>query len=152
MEDEITYQAVVARLAPCGIDCERCVMYADGRVRRRATSLAEALEGFENMAAKMAGHLPVLAQYDRFAEILALFSGASCTGCRSRGSNLSFCAARSCYREHNVDFCFQCDEYPCERNGYPAEFLERWRSYNDRMREVGVEQYYRESLDEPRYY
>jgi hypothetical protein len=28
---------------------------------------------------------------------------------------------------------------------------ERWRSYNDRMREVGAEDYYRESLTRPRY-
>jgi hypothetical protein len=28
---------------------------------------------------------------------------------------------------------------------------ERWRTINDRMRAVGPEQYYRESLEKPRY-
>lgn len=31
MEDQITYQDVVTRLAPGGIDCERCVMNEEGR-------------------------------------------------------------------------------------------------------------------------
>jgi hypothetical protein len=44
-------------------------------------------------------------------------AGASCTGCRGGGSSLPFCAARRCFKEH----------------------------------EVGVKEYYRESLQTPRY-
>ena len=50
-----------------------------------------------------------------------------------------------------MDYCFQCDEYPCSRTDYPENFDKRWRAINDRMREVGVEDYYRESLQTPRY-
>lgn len=151
MEARITYQEVVERLAPCGIDCERCVRYKDGRVRRAATDLGEALAGFENMAPRVADRLPALKEYGRFAEILDLFTQADCAGCRAAGCPLPFCAARTCYREQGVDFCFQCADYPCDRNQYPENMSERWRAYNDRMREVGAEQYYQESLDKPRY-
>jgi hypothetical protein len=151
MDEEITYDSVVERLAPCGIDCERCVMYADGRVRHHAGALAEALRGFENMAPRVVDRLPSLAGYDAFSEILGLLGSASCAGCRNGGSNLPFCAARICYKEHGVDFCAQCSEYPCARNDYPENLRLRWQEYNDRMREVGVEQYYRESLERPRY-
>jgi hypothetical protein len=151
MEEQLTYQDIVARLAPCGLDCERCVMYAGGRVKNLATGLAEALQGFENMAPRVADRLPVLREYDRFIEVLKLFTKAECAGCRSGGPQLPFCAARTCFREQAVDFCFQCEEYPCERNAFPENMAQRWRSSNDRMREAGVEEFYTESLERPRY-
>jgi hypothetical protein len=127
-------------------------MCADGVIQRSATELATALEGFEGMAPRMAGHAPALAGYQQFADVLQLLAGASCTGCRGGGSSLPFCAARRCFKKQGVDYCFQCDEYPCSRNEYPENFEKRWRTVNDRMREVGVEEYYRESLQIPRYH
>lgn len=103
------------------------------------------------MAPKVADRVPALAEYERFREILCLFAGADCPGCRAGGSPLPFCAARTCFREQKVDFCFQCDLYPCDRNQYPENLGQRWRACNDRMREVGAEQYYQESLEKPRY-
>ncbi len=103
------------------------------------------------MAPRVADRFPVLDEYAHFSQTLELFSGASCVGCRNGGSTLPFCAARTCYREQGVDFCAQCAEYPCERNSYPQNMVERWRSHNDRIREVGVAQFYRESLERPRY-
>lgn len=151
MEERPTYAEVVSRLAPCGLDCERCVMCATGRVKTLATELADALRGFESMASRVADRLPSLREYSHFAEILGFFARVDCQGCRSGGPQLPFCAARTCYREQGVDFCFQCGEYPCERNAYPEAMAKRWLSMNDRMREVGVEEFYKESLARPRY-
>jgi hypothetical protein len=151
VEEEITYEEVVRRLAPCGIDCARCVRYQSGDIKRLATELGDALGGFAAMAARSADRVPALRDYDRFAEIMSFFQGADCAGCRENGCPLPFCAARDCFREKEVDFCFQCDEYPCGRNQYPEMMAERWQVINDRMREVGPEQYYRESLEKPRY-
>jgi hypothetical protein len=103
------------------------------------------------MAPRMTAHAPALAHYQQFADALDLFANASCIGCRGGGSNLPFCAARRCHKGQGVDYCFQCDQYPCTWNEYPEDFDKRWRAANDRMREVGVEEYYRESLQEPRY-
>jgi Protein of unknown function (DUF3795) len=151
MDVDPTYAEILDRLAPCGLDCHRCVMCSDGVVKRSAAALVAALEGFENMAPRVTARAPALEGYRQFADVLAVFAGASCTGCRGGGSTLPFCAARTCFREQGVDYCFQCREYPCKRNQYPESFEERWRANNDRMREVGVEQYYRESLQQPRY-
>ena len=151
MDEASRYTDIVQRLAPCGLDCERCVMYAEGRVKNLAVGLAKALEGFESMAPRVADRFPVLGDYDHFTKTLEFFSAATCTGCRNGGSELPFCAARTCFREQGVDFCAQCAEYPCERNSYSQNLVERWRSYNDRIREVGVEEFYRESLERPRY-
>jgi hypothetical protein len=151
MEESFTYDDVVSRLAPCGLDCERCVNYAEGTVTTLAAALGEALEGFDTMAPRVADRVPALASYGGFREVLDFFVHAGCTGCRAGGSQLPFCAARTCFREQGVDFCFQCSEYPCERNSYPENLAERWRARNDRMREVGAERFYAESLSEPRY-
>ena len=151
MTEELSYGDVVERLAPCGIDCERCVMCGWGRVKDLAAGLAKALAGFENMAPRVADRFPVLRGYEGFAGVLELFAGAACAGCRHGGSALPFCAARTCFKEQGVDFCFQCAEYPCTRNSYPENLMQRWRAKNDRMLEVGVKQYYQESLERPRY-
>ena len=60
MDELVDYDSILERLAPCGVDCERCTWYADGRVRREAMQLKLDLEGFENLAARMAGEIPVL--------------------------------------------------------------------------------------------
>jgi hypothetical protein len=151
MENRHSYEDISERLAPCGLDCHRCVAFERGDVRRLATELASALQGFENMAPKVADRVPGLKDYDLFAGILSHFAQAACPGCRAGGGPLPFCAARTCHREQGVDYCFQCGEYPCGRNGYPENLVARWRGNNDRMREAGVEQFYRESLERPRY-
>ena len=151
MNDPLPYERILERLAPCGIDCGRCVMRVGGVVQRAAAGLADAVEGFDNMAARMAEHAPALGGYDRFKQVLGLFAGAPCAGCRAGGSTLPFCAARTCFKEQDVDFCFQCSLYPCYRNSYPELFAETWRKNQDRMREVGVERFYEESLQKPRY-
>jgi hypothetical protein len=148
---DLTYQQILGRLAPCGIDCQRCVMCADGVVQRTASDLSVALEGFDKMAARMAEHASGLAGYEKFQQILGLLTEVTCTGCRVGGSSLPFCAARTCFREHGVGYCFQCEDYPCAHNDYPEQFAQHWRAANDRMREVGVEQYYGESLLKARY-
>ncbi len=64
---------------------------------------------------------------------------------------MPFCAARTCLREKSVDFCFECDEFPCGSNSY-AELLEKkGRDNNGRMKEIGVGAFYEESLQRPCY-
>jgi hypothetical protein len=147
----VTYDIVLGRLAPCGLDCTRCVAYVDGDVKRLATELGEALVGYEKMAARMAGFVPALAHYGEFADVLAFLKNGSCTGCRAGGSTAPFCAARTCFREKGVDFCFQCDEFPCTRNQYPDSLRERWLAYGRRMQEIGAEAFCEEQLAKPRY-
>lgn len=151
MDTALTYEQILERLAPCGLDCERCVRYEKGRVRRQATELAQSLAGFENLASRMAEHAPVLQSYEGFREVLDYLTQGGCIGCRAGGGLLPFCAARTCHAEKAVDYCFQCDEYPCERNSYPEPLHRGWRERNERMRTLGVERFYEESLESPRY-
>ena len=151
METGPTYEEILERLAPCGSGLRAVRPLREGADQAVGHGACRILEGFENMAPKVIERAPVLKDYAAFAKVLEFFTDAGCTGCRAGGCPLPFCAARVCYQEKGVDYCFQCDEYPCGRNSYPEEFGTRWRDKNDRMREVGVEQFYRESLGSPRY-
>lgn len=143
--------AIRKRLAPCGLDCQRCAMFAEGDIAGHSRKLAGLLEGFERAAATAAGRVPVLAGYPSFRAVLEFLSGASCAGCRHGRMTLPFCAARTCAADKGVDFCFECGEYPCNRNNYPPHLAVSWRTCNDRMREIGVEAFYDEQLGTPRY-
>jgi hypothetical protein len=151
MHEAQNYESILECLAPCGVDCERCAWYSGGRVQKEAASLRLNLEGFERLAERVAQEHTALAGYSEFADVLEFLAKGSCAGCRASGSQLPFCAARLCHREKGVDFCFQCEEYPCSRNQYPEMLKARWRMANDRMTQVGVEAFYRESLERPRY-
>lgn len=142
---------IVKRLSPCGIDCHRCAMFIGGDIAGHARKLAGLLAGFDSAAARIAGNVPILAGYPSFRAVLEFFCGASCAGCRNGGMELPFCAARKCAPETGVEFCFECREYPCKRNNYPPPLSAKWRSCNDRMKEIGVEAFYDEQLGTPRY-
>lgn len=145
------YEVALSELAPCGLDCSRCFGYAGGEIRDLAATLLDRLGNFDRVARRLSGVVPAFQEYPRFHEVLTVMAGASCLGCRAGGGHFPPCAAKSCFREKGVDFCFQCDEYPCQRNGFDKGLLRRWRQMNDRMREIGVEAYYREQKKIPRY-
>jgi hypothetical protein len=56
-----------------------------------------------------------------------------------------------CCRAHGVDFCFQCNEFPCERTVFDPDLKDRWIAMNARMKEVGVQTYLLETKDLCRY-
>jgi hypothetical protein len=145
------HQEILARLAPCGVGCGRCIAYGKGEIKRWAGSIREALTGFEKMVTAWADNIPALAQYAGFRAVLDLLADASCAGCRVERSKSPICEARTCCREKGVEFCFQCDEFPCDRNQYPDHLRQRWLSNNQRMKEIGVEQFFQEQAKKPRY-
>ena len=146
------YEEIVQRLAPCGLDCSRCFNCHDGTIRRSATDLRDALAGFQKRAMSIAKNMyPEMEGYEQFAQVLDVMTRGRCQGCRSGGPQMPFCTARTCFREKGVDFCFECDEYPCSRNRYPELLAKKWSVNNERMKEAGVEAFYEESLQRPRY-
>jgi hypothetical protein len=58
---------------------------------------------------------------------------------------------RDCYKSKGVDFCFQCDEFPCEKSNFDEHLKRRWIQINKRMKEIGIESYYQETKENPRY-
>ncbi|MDT8902254.1 DUF3795 domain-containing protein [Anaeroselena agilis] len=145
------YHEAVARLAPCGLDCSRCADFRDGEIRALSARLKELLGNYQRLAAMKAAGRPEFAHYGQFAAILDSFAAAPCSGCR--GDNVTCpldCTAKTCHKDNGVDFCFQCGEYPCDKQ-FEGKLRDRWRSINDRMREIGAAAYCEEQGKLPRY-
>ena len=142
---------IVKELAPCGIDCSRCSSFEGGEIRKNSQALLENLGNFEAFASKISEFVPAMKNYSNFREILEFFSAASCKGCRNGGGKNSSCSAKECFKEKNVDFCFQCDEYPCGRNRYNPDLSAKWLSNNDCMKDNGIESFYLRQKEKPRY-
>ena len=143
---------MVKCLAPCGLDCARCADYEYGEIKQLSLRLLELLGNYKALAKIKKDSNPVFENYPQFFDVLNSFSQASCSGCR--GDNvkcpLSTCSAKICQDEKSIDFCFQCDEYPCEKQ-FSGRLRDRWIYINDRMKEIGAVEYYLEQLRQSRY-
>ncbi|HNX60368.1 MAG TPA: DUF3795 domain-containing protein [Spirochaetota bacterium] len=145
------YKDIVSELAPCGIDCSRCVFSAHGSIRKNAGELLESLSGFEKMAKFFAAENPALAGYDSFMAVLEFLRSGECQGCRTGAGCYDGCEARNCAKTGKVDFCFECDSFPCDRNKFNPQLAEKWKTNNLAMKKSGVESFYTEQKKKPRY-
>lgn len=123
-------------------------LYADGD---GVATLQELLGSFDRYAGRFSSFLSVFNNYAQFKELLAYFSQGSCSGCRNGDCLYPECGVAECYRHKEVDFCFQCDEFPCEKTNFDPDLKQRWVAMNTRMKEIGVEAYYAEIKDMARY-
>jgi len=145
------YEDILNILAPCGLNCVKCVGYENGAVRKHAGELHAHLEGFGRFAERFSRFAPAFKKYSSFEEVLAVFAGADCAGCRDNEAKHSHCSIARCHKDRDIDFCFQCPGYPCAPEGIDPDLRQRWLKMNDRMKEIGVEAFYEETKDEPRY-
>ena len=139
------------RIAPCGLDCGRCLARAGGEVQQAARHLLKSLTGFEKHSQRFTGFHPVFGKYPEFQVMAQYLSEASCRGCRAGECLHSGCKVKDCAPAHGVDYCFECPEFPCDKTGFDPMLEERWRRNNERMRELGLAAFYLESLKRPRY-
>ncbi|MDD3268764.1 MAG: DUF3795 domain-containing protein [Syntrophomonadaceae bacterium] len=145
------YGGVLEKLAPCGLDCSRCVGFQEGEIKKLSTRLIELLENYQRVAAIMQKFNPAFASYKGFEDILQTFAQASCTGCRSINNSCPTpCIVKTCHKEKAVDFCFQCPDFPCDKQAQ-IPIGERWLQINQRLQEIGAVEYYQEQNRLPRY-
>jgi C_GCAxxG_C_C family probable redox protein len=145
-------ELAASRIAPCGLCCGTCLAYDGGPVQQAASALRAALgDNFAPYAERFAAMNPVFGDYAPFSELLDYLASGSCSGCRGAGCLFTACRVGSCSREHGVDYCFQCAEFPCDRHGMPGPLAERWLVNNERMRDIGPEAWFAAARTKPRY-
>ena len=145
---------LIDRIGPCGLLCEKCYAFDKGNIRHSAVMLKENLGEFDIYAKRFVSLLnePIFDKYSDFKELLDLFASNNCQGCRKQECHLFInCNVRTCYKEKNVDYCFQCKYFPCDSTGFDNNLKERWLRINNRIREIGLENYYNEIKNKPRY-
>lgn len=150
----MNYEKIKERLAPCGLHCGKCFAYKDGDIAKNSRTLKNELGDFDIYAKRFVELLdaPVFNKYPEFKDMLDHFSEAECAGCRNEKCKLfKDCKVRMCSEEKEVDFCFQCPGFPCNNTGFDEHLHARSVKINQRMKETGVENYYEEIKDQPRY-
>ncbi|MBN1953199.1 MAG: DUF3795 domain-containing protein [Bacteroidales bacterium] len=148
------YHEILNCLSPCGIRCDSCFAFKDGKIKELSRELSDELGNFQNYAGRFATVLnePVFNVYPYFKLQLDLFAQCDCKGCRNeRCKLLKSCNVRECSEKKGVEFCFQCDEFPCDHSGLDENLQRRWVSSNLKMRDIGVDSYYHEIKNTHRY-
>lgn len=148
------YNTIKNRLAPCGLHCGKCFAFADGEIKAASQKLQQALGNFEVYAQRFVDVIdePIFKKYPDFKVLLSYFSSVECNGCRNEKCKIfSECKVRECHESKSVDFCFQCLDFPCSHTGFDEHLHKRSVDINIRMKEIGVEKYYEEIKDIPRY-
>ncbi len=148
------YEFIKQRLSPCGLHCGKCFAFEDGEIRALGKQLEDALGNFGVYAERFVDMLgePVFSKYPDFKLFLSYLTEAKCKGCRNEKCKLfTSCGVRACSEEKGVDFCFQCENFPCDHTGFDEHLFKRYTAINVRMKENGVARYYEEVKDASRY-
>jgi len=147
----MTFEEILKALAPCGLDCTKCLMHENGDIKSLSTRLRELLGNFDRYGERFSSFQPVFKNYPQFKELLAHLTRGDCAGCRSGVCRYPDCKVFPCTRERGIDFCFQCPDFPCTKVTFDPDLKRRWIEMNTRMKEVGIEAYHEETRALPRY-
>jgi len=150
----MTSEKIKASIAPCGLSCEKCFAHVDGDIRRYSLKLKEKLGNFDLYAKRFETLLdnPIFAKYPDFKEMLDYFASEHCKGCRNEQCRMfKTCGVRSCHQEKEIDFCYQCEEFPCNRTNFDEGLYKGWVLINEKIKKTGIEQYYEKTKTRPRY-
>lgn len=145
------YADILNQLAPCGLSCRKCFAFSEGDIAYHSKKLQKLLGNFNIYAERFSAFLSQFKDYPQFKNLLSYFAEPDCSGCRTGTCKYPNCGVVECYREKSVDFCFQCDEFPCNKTNFDPHLEKRWIKMNERMKEIGVEAYYDETKDICRY-
>lgn len=148
------YEYIKSRLSPCGLHCGKCFAFKDGNIVQLSGQLKESLGEFDAYAERFISLLnePTFSNYPEFKSLLNLFSIPKCIGCREEKCILyKNCKVRECSEKRKVDFCFQCNDFPCSDTGFDEHLYKRFQKINERMKRIGIDAYFNEIKDKSRY-
>ena len=141
-------------LAPCGLSCERCFAHVDGKIRHHSMKLREALGNFGVYAKRFETLMvdPVFTNYPQFKAMLDYLAAGQCRGCRNEQCKLfKECGVRVCHQEKQVDFCYQCDAFPCDNTHFDPALRQAWIKINENIRKIGIDVYDKQTRARSRY-
>lgn len=150
----MTTDQIKSSIAPCGLSCEKCFAHVNGDIRRYSLKLKKKLGNFDNYAKRYETLLgdPVFKKYPDFKEKLDYFASENCKGCRNEQCRLfKNCGVRVCHQEKQIDFCYQCDEFPCDRTNFDENLHKAWVRINETVKNEGIKKYHEKTIKRPRY-
>lgn len=143
----MTRERLLDCVPPCGLMCYTCPGFCDGAIKEHSEALLALRKGFREFLSKGTTDLT---EYDQYIERLKADADPSCPGCRKidgkgRGC-IKGCFIPECAKEQGVDFCGECDAFPCARieesSLYSEEVKKGFREGSLLIKEHGAEKYF----------
>lgn len=145
---------LLEKIAPCSLLCHTCGAYKNGLICKTASQLFKYMDGVKEFYEK---HNPSqVEKFIIFYENLENYSKGSCPGCRNGehcGCSIKGCFILKCTMEHNVDFCGECEEFPCNKTNilFDDEVYKQWLCGNQAIQREGIEVFWEENCRNPHY-
>ena len=142
------------KVAPCSLMCHTCSAYCNGVICEYSKILLKYLDGMKEFYEK---HIPdTVENYRNFEEVLHMYSAGRCSGCRSTEHNrcsIKGCFLLECTKNHDIDFCGECDEFPCKKTEelFEEQVYMQWLKGNQQIREHGIEFFWENNSGNPHY-
>jgi len=145
---------IKASIGPCGLCCETCFAHVDGDIRKYSMKLKKKLGNFHINAKRFETMLdnPIFKKYADFKEVLDYFASENCKGCRNEQCKLfKDCGVRGCHQKKQIDFCYRCEEFPCDKTNFDPGLYKGWVAINKIIQKKGIEEYYEKARTHSRY-
>jgi len=129
----------------CGVYCGTCARWCENSaLRKLAAALAELVDshGFHRWMPDVVKEF----NYTEFRKALDFFSQKDTwlvcrKGCKGGDGRLD-CQIRKCCKNHGLDVCFDCSEFPCDRVKGNTAMIEGAKDY----RKLGKEEWLRQQI------
>lgn len=152
-------EEILNNVAPCSMFCATCTGCKYGQISHHAKELLHLLEGHEEFLNKnlQKEYRHKLDEFKIFHKKLKKYAYPKCDGCRNQranGCSIKNCIIPKCTKEHNIDFCAECWEFPCNKideSIYKKTTIEKWNKGNQQIKDYGIEKYYEENKKKSHY-
>ncbi len=147
-------EELLAKVAPCSLMCHTCGAYKDGVIYHSANQLLEYLDGVcefcERHSPNEVGHFKI------FQEQLSKYGRGPCSGCRNREHHtcsIQGCFILECTKEHGIDYCGECPEFPCHKvkSLFEDEVYLQWLNGSQEIKGHGIEGFWHRNCEKPHY-
>ena len=154
-----TKENILKSIAPCSMFCSTCTGCSYGEISNHAKKLLHYLEGHEEFLEKnlKKGYEHKLEEFRIFHRKLKKYAYPKCNGCRDKRANgysIKDCIIPACTKEHNIDFCAECEEFPCTKVNdtiYKKKTIDKWKKGNEEIQKEGLLTYYERNKETPHY-
>lgn len=142
---------ILRLIAPCGLLCYTCDAMKNGVINEAAKRLLSVLESYDAFLESTPGARPIAGKYNDFKEVLTYLANVQCNGCREDQCLNTNCKVAECTKNRKIDFCYECQEFPCAKTGFFGALKEKWIRKNNKIKAAGIEQFFEEEKNIPHY-
>lgn len=150
-EDNVDNNNLLRLIAPCGRLCYTCDAMKDGVINQAAKKLLYVLCSYDSFLQSAPDSRPISGKYSAFKEVLEYLADVKCNGCREDHCMNKNCIVPECTKNQNIQFCYECKGFPCDKTGFPDDLREKWIRKNKKIKAIVIEKYFDEEKNLPHY-